>query len=108
MKKIVILFMSTVLLFGTLTASATTRSGTRKWKASYNASLSLNEAALPLGWAKVGQRVKVVYPKTGHSVVVRQLPGGCSCFDLSDEAFRKLGGSAAISQGTITVKATKL
>jgi len=100
MKKTITLFLFTVLLFGSLTVTASA-TGTRKWKASYNANLNGMTVAAPHAY-RVGQKIHVTYH--GTTIVVHAVAGGCSCFDLSDEAFVKL---APLSKGVITVTADR-
>lgn len=99
---LVLMLGGMIVIAGTSEASASGSS--RKWNATYNAALSLKEAAVPARY-KVGTRLLIEYK--GNSLVVKAHPGGCTCFDLSDEAFRHLGGSGAISQGVIRVTVTE-
>ena len=104
MKKLaVVLLLSTLMVSALAPANAATKGNTRKWKATYNSALSLHEAAVPKVY-KVGTKLKVSY--NGHSIWVRAINGGCTCFDLSDEGFKALAGST--SKGVITVTVKKL
>lgn len=104
MKKMIVVAMSALLLVSALSVTATAKDNSRKWKATYNSALSLHEAAIPKVY-KVGSKVKVCYRNNNNCLVVKAVAGSCTCFDISDEAFRKLAGST--SQGVITITATK-
>lgn len=62
---------------------------------SYNAALSLHEAAMPARY-RVGSKYRITYK--GKSVTVRAIYGGCTCLDISDEAMNRL---ASTGQGVI-------
>jgi len=94
---LLLLVLGTLLVPGTATA----KDSSRKWKASYNSALSLHEASVPKVY-KPGTKLLVEYRK--KSIVVKAVAGGCTCFDLSDEAFNKLSDT---SQGVITVSVTR-
>jgi hypothetical protein len=105
MKKFIVVVLAVMLVLGiTATSTATTRGGDgRKFKITYNAALSLHEAAVPTKFAKTGQKMKIFYK--GKTLVVHAVAGGCKCFDISDEGMNKL---ASTSKGVITAKVKKV
>lgn len=103
MRQIMVAIALIIILVVARSADATPKAHSHQWKATYNSALSLHEAAVPLKVYPVGTKIRLTYHH--HSVWVRSISGGCTCFDISDEAFNVLSDT---SQGVITVTAIKL
>ena len=103
MNRISKLLIPAVIVIGLAIPATANATEGRVWKVSYNAALSMHQAAVPLKFAHPGEWMKVSYH--GKSVKVRAVSGSCTCYDISDEAMNKL---ASTSKGVIRASVTKL